>query len=69
MALDSRRDGENRRIVAQMTAVDRADRSELHYAALEGRTDQANQHGTSPLQLAERIGNYDVARHFADLST
>jgi hypothetical protein len=28
----------------------------------------ANQHGTSPLQLAERIGNYDVAKHFADLN-
>ena len=131
-----------------MTALDREGRSELHYAALEGRTDQArqllaagadvtladrngltplhfaaqqhhveiaqtlldagalvdatdkhgntplckavfasegrgdliallreagadprlaNKHGTSPLQLAERIGNYNVAQHFADL--
>jgi uncharacterized protein len=29
----------------------------------------ANQHGTSPLQLAERIGDYDVAQHFSDLTT
>jgi uncharacterized protein len=29
---------------------------------------RANRHGTSPLQLARRIGNYDVAQHFEDLA-
>lgn len=29
---------------------------------------RANHHGTSPLQLALRIDNYDVAQHFADLA-
>jgi uncharacterized protein len=137
-------------IVAQVSALDPAGRSELHYAALEGRTNKAreliregadvrladnhgmtplhfaaqqhnvevaralidagaevdaidehgntplwkavfasqgrgelivllrsagadpslaNQHGTSPLQLAKRIGDYDVAQHFSDLTT
>ena len=28
---------------------------------------RANQHGTSPLDLARRIGNYDVTQYFADL--
>jgi ankyrin repeat protein len=27
-----------------------------------------NGHGVSPLALAERIGNYDVRRHFADVT-
>ncbi len=28
----------------------------------------ANRHGTSPLQLAHRIANYNVARFFSDIS-
>jgi ankyrin repeat protein len=30
---------------------------------------RANRYGTSPLELARRIGNYDVAQHFTDLGT
>jgi ankyrin repeat protein len=28
----------------------------------------ANHHGTSPLELARRIANHDVAQHFADIT-
>ena len=27
-----------------------------------------NRHGVSPVQLARQIANYDIARHFADIS-
>ncbi len=50
--------------------VDRIGRTPLHYAALEGRLEEATRllgEGVSPLGLAKTIASYDVAQHFADL--